>query len=123
MVAAIRRKTDRDDEVAIAVLARDSRRRVRELHRRLHDAFLNADLLDATTFRQKAIILAELQVFASTTGTPVRDEFGKLYERLRNPLMHTGPIVADSIDGLRDFAGFLERARSRTEEALDAASS
>jgi CBS domain-containing protein len=121
MGAAIRSKTNHDDDAAIAELGKDAAAQVRDLHRRLKAAYLNVDLLDATTFKQKGMILAGLSVFENSGEITVRSEFELLYERLRNPLMHMGPLVAESIDGLREFAADLERARYRTAQAIAAA--
>jgi predicted transcriptional regulator len=120
MANAIRNRTNGDDKVAVAMLGPDSAAQVSDAHRRLREGYLNADLLDATTFKQKGVILAELGVFGQSSSSTVKREFEGLYERLRNPLMHMSPFVAESIDGLRDFVADLEQARRRTHEAVAA---
>lgn len=118
MTAAIRARTGQDDNAAVAELGRDASEQVRSDHRKLLRATLNADLLDATTFKQKAVILAGLEVFEPHGNSSVDEEFGVLYERLRNPIMHMSPFVAESLEGLRDFASYLGRVNARTREAL-----
>lgn len=121
MTVAIRARTDQDDNAAVAELGPDGREQVRSEHRKLLRGNLNADVLDATTFKQKGVILAGLGVFKPHGGNPVDEEFGVLYERLRNPVMHMSPFVAESLEGLRDFASYLGRVNARTREALAAA--
>lgn len=120
MAAAIRRLTNGDDEFAVAKLGDDAAAQVADAYRRLRRGSLNADLLDATTLRQKGVILAGLGVFQDAGHRSVESEFEHLYEQLRNPLMHMSPFVADSIDGLRAFAADLDQARHRTRQALAA---
>ena len=109
-----------DDELAVATLGEDAAAQVRDAHHRLRQGRLNADLLDATTLKQKGVILGELAVFEDNGGRTVEGEFQDLYEHLRNPIMHMSPFVAESIDGLRALLADLERARCRTQQALDA---
>ena len=116
MSAAIRRATGGDDEAAVRTLGGSGAGQVRADHARLREGDLNASLLDATTFKQKGVILARLGVFDG--GDAVEHEFDDLYQRLRNPLMHMTPFVAESIAGLREFASDLATARRRTDEAL-----
>ncbi len=118
MKVAIRVRTGGDDEEAVSLLGEGGAAQVRGAHGHLLHANLNAELLEATSFKQKGVILAALGVF---TGSDVTGEFDRLYARLRNPLMHASPFVADSIDGLRGFAVDLAVARSRTQDAIDAA--
>jgi CBS-domain-containing membrane protein len=121
MSVAIRTVTRNSDEAAIQALGEGGAGQVRGHHRQLREQHLNVALLDATTFRQKGIILAKLRVFADGDDRTIQAEFDGLYERLRNPLMHTSPFVGESIPGLQRFAEDLERARQRTKEALVAA--
>jgi CBS domain-containing protein len=116
MTAAIRHATKGDDEAAVRTLGGSGAGQVRADHERLKEGNLNAALLAATTFKQKGIILARLGVFGG--GDTVEQEFDDLYQRLRNPLMHMTPFVAESIAGLREFATDLATARRRTDEAL-----
>lgn len=119
MTSAIRHATDHDDEAAVSTLGDGGAGQVRGEHERLLAGTLNADLLDATTFKQKGVILARLGIFGRPEETAlIEREFEHLYRRLRNPLMHMSPFVADSIDELRAFAGDLARARRRTTQAL-----
>jgi predicted transcriptional regulator len=118
MTAAIREKTDSDDAAAVGELRLSGAKQVNAAYRKLRRGDLNATLLDATTFKQKGVILAELGIFAPCGVISVEAEFDALYKRLRNPLMHAHPFVADSIAGLRDFSGLLARARARAAEAL-----
>lgn len=121
MTVAIRKTTDFNDEAAIAELGGSGSKQVQAAYRKLRRGDLNASLLDATTFKQKGVILAGVGVFEGVDDDSVEAEFDALYKRLRNPLMHAKPFVADSIDGLRDFAALLGRARARAHEALAAA--
>jgi CBS domain-containing protein len=116
MTAAIRHVTEDDDEAAIRTLGNSGAGQVRSDHERLREGNLNAALLAATTFKQKGVILARLGVFDG--GDAVEQEFDDLYQHLRNPLMHMTPFVAESIEGLREFAADLATARRRTDEAL-----
>lgn len=116
MAGAIRHATKGDDEAAIRTLGSSGAGQVRSDHERLREGNLNAALLAATTFKQKGVILARLGVFAG--GDAVEQEFDDLYQHLRNPLMHMTPFVAESIEGLREFAADLATARRRTDEAL-----
>jgi hypothetical protein len=121
MSHAIRHLTGSDDKHAVGLLGRDGAAQVSAVQRQLSRGKLNADLLDATTLKQKGIILSELGVFEDAGGVSLRDELQHLYEQLRNPLMHMSPFVADSIDGLREFAADLAQARRRTQQAVAAA--
>ncbi len=116
MTGAIRHATKGDDEAAIRMLGSSGAGQVRSDHERLREGNLNAALLAATTFKQKGVILARLGVFGG--GDAVEQEFDDLYQHLRNPLMHMTPFVAESIEGLREFAADLATARRRTHEAL-----
>jgi CBS domain-containing protein len=118
MAAAIRNATGEDDDVAVSKLGDGGAGQVRGAHKDLLAGALNADLLDATTFKQKGVILARLGVGGSENAEVIEREFEHLYRQLRNPLMHMSPFVAESIEGLRVFAGDLARARTRTREAL-----
>ena len=120
MAQAIRRLTNNDDEAAVALLGTDGAAQVAGTYRRLRHGNLNADLLDATTLKQKGLILHELGVFEEIGTASVNAEFQHLYEQLRNPLMHMSPFVAETIEGLQAFAADLDRARQRTREAIAA---
>ena len=120
MSVAIRTLTNEDDDAAIAHLGDDGAGRVRGHHKWLRKKHLNIALLDATSLKQKGIILARLGVFGADDDGAIEDEFEGLHERLRNPLMHMSPFVGDSIERLRDFADDLARARGHTLDALDA---
>ena len=57
MARAIREITADDDELAVANLGEDAAAQVRDAHQRLKQGRLNADLLDATTLKQKGALL------------------------------------------------------------------
>ena len=123
MSAAIRAVANNDDNAAIGHLGESAAGQVRGYHQDLREQHLNVALLDATTFKQKGIILAELNVYADGDDRAMKSEFNGLYKRLRNPLMHMSPFVGESIPDLQRFAADLKQARRRTQEALRAAGS
>jgi predicted transcriptional regulator len=113
-LVAIGQLTD-DDREAVGLLGRHEAAQVSDLWGRLRSKRLDVSVVDMTSLPQKGRILAALGVFPDSAKDVVRD-FDGIYKRLRNPVMHGGSYVSDSIDELRCFADDLQIVRRRTDE-------
>lgn len=114
MTSAIRVRLGNEDP--LVHLDPSSGDQVRGSYRRLKDKLLNPSPLAVMSIQQKATVLARLGVFRDPLEE-VEADFRLIYERLRNPLMHSDDYVGDSLESLQGFADILERVRTRTRVA------
>jgi predicted transcriptional regulator len=99
---------------AVALLGTDEAAQVDAEWRRLQNQRLDLSPLDVTTLAQKGAILAALHLFLDSEEA-VKD-FRRIYARLRNPVMHVGDYVSDSLPELQAFIADLDVVRRRTDE-------
>jgi hypothetical protein len=83
---------------------------------------LNLSPLDVTTLAQKGAILASLHLLPGSEDT-IKEDFRRIYTRLRNPVIHAGDYVSDSLPELRALIADLDVARRRTDEIYRALAS
>ena len=88
MLEAIKRRCDPED--AIERLPEGGAVQIRNDYSRLAHRWLNPSLLTMTSFKQKGEILGSLGIFQPVGSASISDEFEGVYDRLRNPLMHSG---------------------------------
>jgi predicted transcriptional regulator len=114
MLLAIEKIAESAD-LALAHLPADEQAPIRRRFKKVERGHLNVSLLHVTSLIQKAKILIALRVF---TDPRARRDFEAIYDELRNPLMHTGDFVNDSLRSVERFARNLQRVRERTEQLL-----
>jgi hypothetical protein len=119
-VVAIKRLVS-DPEEAVALLG-DGAAQVKAEQQRLRTQQLDLSPLDVTTLAQKGAILAKLGVLPDSEEA-VRQDFSRIYERLRNPVMHVGDYVSDSLTELRAFLADLNLVTRPTDEIYHALAS
>ena len=107
------------DEAAVQELGAGGAAQVLGDHRRLTGNRLNPSLLDVTNLKQKAVILAHTETFPGSAAE-IEIEFDTIYTELRNPLMHNGEYVTDSLEKLQQFIDNLEVVSKRTAQAAGA---
>lgn len=105
-----------DDESAVATLGPDAQAQVLASLGALHKKNLNPSLLEVTNLPQKALILSRRGGLQGSEAE-VAEDFRPLYEDFRNPIVHAGALVNDSLDALRGLRALINSARTRTHEA------
>ena len=105
-----------NDESAVATLGPDAHAQVLASLDALHKKNLDPSLLEVTSLPQKALILFRRGGLHGSEGE-VREEFRLLYQDFRNPIVHAGALVNDSLDALRGLRELIDSARRITYEA------
>lgn len=105
-----------DDESAVATLGPDAQSQVLASLSALHKKNLDPSILEVTNLPQKASILWERGGLHGSESEVV-EEFRLLYQDFRNPIVHAGALVNDSLGALRGLRELIDSARTRTHEA------